>query len=187
MKTITELKELFENLGKDGHVLSADNNIARLDRVAPRSKMGFKMVFNYRFKTEQKMLEYVNEYYDNKIKSIQDEKDRKATLKLKDAEDKKNVKVGDIFSYSWGWEQTNVNLYQVVQKPTANSIIIREIAHETVKETSWGSENCKAVIDCFIGDEEKVRLGGDYFKRSCGSARKVENPDEATFHRSWYA
>ena len=36
-----------------------------------------------------------------------------------------NVTVGTIFSESWGWEQTNVNFYEVVSR-TEKMVTIRE-------------------------------------------------------------
>ena len=38
------------------------------------------------------------------------------------------VKVGDIFSSSWGYEQTNVSFYQVVELKGKQSAVIRRIA-----------------------------------------------------------
>lgn len=43
------------------------------------------------------------------------------------------VTVGTIFSESWGWEQTNVNFYEVVSR-TEKMVTIREIGQKTVKE-----------------------------------------------------
>ncbi len=44
------------------------------------------------------------------------------------------VKVGDIFSSSWGWEQTNVDFYQVVGL-TAASVKVRRIEARSVAMT----------------------------------------------------
>ena len=38
----------------------------------------------------------------------------------------KALKVGDILVYTWGWEQTNVDFYEVVGV-TAKSAVIREV------------------------------------------------------------
>lgn len=37
------------------------------------------------------------------------------------------VRVGDIFSASWGWEQTNVDFFQVVQLVGACSVRVRQV------------------------------------------------------------
>ena len=38
-----------------------------------------------------------------------------------------NVKVGDVFYTSWGYEQTNVNFFQVIELRGASSALIREV------------------------------------------------------------
>ena len=40
------------------------------------------------------------------------------------------VKIGDIFSYSWGYEQTNINYFQVVALKGEKSVVIREIGFQ---------------------------------------------------------
>ena len=188
-KSQTEIQEAFLTLGKEGYSLDMDydKNVAICKRIAKRSKIGYKKVFAYRFRNTDQMLEHCVKYFNDKTKALQDEIESKKARKIQNEIDKENVKVGDIFCYSWGWEQTNVDLWQVAEKPSKGTIIIRPISTITVEETSWASENCKADIDNFIGAEEKVRLNGGSFKRSCGYARKVQNPKTDTFYRSWYA
>jgi hypothetical protein len=45
--------------------------------------------------------------------------------------------VGDIITNSWGWEQTNVDMYQVV-KATSNYVWLQPIAGETVPDEGCG-------------------------------------------------
>ena len=190
MKTLTDLIEAYTTLGKDGHELIITDGAkptAILNRIAPRSKLGYKKVYAYRFKDMVRLEEYCTEHYNNQIKFAQDEINRKEALKIQNAKDSQNVQIGDIFCYSWGYDQTNVDFFQVTVKKGNVSVVVRQIHSETVEETSWASENCRAVIGAFIGTkEETVKLQGDYFKRSCGSARKMENPTD-TRYRSWYA
>jgi hypothetical protein len=117
---------------------------------------------------------------------MQDEIQRKAERKSKALKERDSVKVGDIFCYSWGWEQTNVDMYEVIEKKSKASIVVRPIATETVQSTSWASENCRAVPGHFIGEPETVRLNGASFKRSSGSANKMQDPKKSVY-RSWYA
>jgi len=123
---------------------------------------------------------------EHKLQSVLMEKAVKKEKTLKIAE---KIKVGDIFVYSWGWEQTNVNFYQVVEKSSPMTVVVREIGYETIEETSWASENVRPIKDSFISDElEKVRINSyGRFNRSCGSAFKVENPETSKHYRSWYA
>jgi hypothetical protein len=58
---------------------------------------------------------------------------------------------GQILYRSWGYEQTNVNFYQIV-KTKKKSIIIRELAQDRV-ETGWLTGTTVPLKDNFIGDE----------------------------------
>lgn len=163
--------------------------ICRLFKATPKAKyLSEKQIEGYKFKTEDRRDEYVLEYCNNKLKSIKDKEIYKAEQKELKAKQKALVEVGDVFNYSWGWEQTNQNFYQVISKPTPSTIIIKEISYDSIETTSWASEYVKPVKDSFINDrEEKVTLSGDSFKRSCGYANKVEDLETRKFYRSWYA
>ena len=45
------------------------------------------------------------------------------------------VKVGDLFYMSWGYEQTNVDFYQVVALAGNSSVRVREVHPEMISET----------------------------------------------------
>jgi len=138
--------------------------------------------WNFRFKT----LERLEAKIQYEIALAETTLDEKAVRKQAQLEVAKTIKVGDIFRYSWGWEQTNVDFYQVISRKGKSSLVIRPIGLVSVRETSWGSDEVIASANDFLGDEETVRLNGDRFKRSCGSAYKVEDINKPT-HRSWYA
>jgi hypothetical protein len=185
--TIEELEAKFQTIGKEGHKLQIDLSAltAKLDRLTTRAKYGYKNVFYYKFKTEQKLLDYCNEVYNNQIAQTETKSTYKEEQKVKKQQQQKDVKVGDVFCYSWGWEQTNVDFYQVVSKPSPATVIVKSISHETVEDCSWASDYVKPVKDSFCGEEMKVRLNGDSFKRSCGHANLTNYSDK--HYRSWYA
>ena len=56
--------------------------------------------------------------------------------------------IGDILVSSWGYDQTNVNYFQVVRK-TASSIWIKPIS-ASVTEEGWCCGHCTPVKDSFI-------------------------------------
>ena len=186
--TLAEIIEAYSTLGKEGHILTVnlEGLTASCARVSKRARFGQKQVFGYRFRSEERLVEYILDFYNGKVQSSINAEKEKAERKAKDLEARKNVNVGDIFCYSWGWEQTNIDFYQVVVKKGSASVAVRPINHETVEETSWASENCRAVPNSFCGEAETVRLSGAYFKRSCGVACKMEDPTEKRY-RSWYA
>ena len=65
-----------------------------------------------------------------------------------------NIKVGDIFYNSWGYEQTNIDFYQVV-KATKKTITLTGIK-ETAKEYNMQGMNGTVVPlkDNFVNDKE---------------------------------
>lgn len=188
--TIDEVIKAYETLGPQGHKLVIDNTqfepIARCWRNSKRAATGQKKVFAYKFKSEQEMMDYVVTYYNNKIKQIEKDKQVKAQRKSQYIQEAANVKIGDIFCYSWGYEQTNVDYFEVIAKKGKLTIIVRPIAAQSVKQTSWGSDICRPIPHKFVGAPQTVRLSGDCFTRSFGLARKMEDPTQTT-HRSWYA
>jgi hypothetical protein len=66
------------------------------------------------------------------------------------------LEVGEILVYSWGYEQTNIDFYQVVSV-TSKTVMIREIKSEATQNTPAGIPNSMTareipIIDTFIGD-----------------------------------
>jgi len=145
---------------------------------------------------------FVRYYYENtakrdaaKEKYIQDEKrfviQREMEKKRKKLEEKnrfENIKIGDIFVSSWGYEQTNVDFFQLVNLKGKTGEF-RKISYETIEETGPMSEYVRPVPNSFIGEEtEKYRLVGNSFKiTSYAWGRKIEDPANSKHYHSWYA
>jgi hypothetical protein len=79
------------------------------------------------------------------------------TIEIKAYEAKKvekvnihGVKVGDIFVMSWGYDQTNVDYFQVVELKGSQMVKIREIASKFVRAASPMSGYVKPVKDAFL-------------------------------------
>jgi hypothetical protein len=159
------------------------------NRIAPRARLGYKNVFNYRYSSVERLYEHVNQYIVDRIETLEKEKKMKEERKQRAAEIAANVKVGDIFVNSWGWEQTNIDFYQVVEKPSAKTVIVREIAYEQVENSmmSHGMAcDVRPVPNKFVGAESRKRLdnyGG--FKVDYGICRPTEA--DKSHYMSWYA
>lgn len=67
----------------------------------------------YRFSSEEKRNEYIENYFNNMKEEALRKKSRKA--ERKEANSNVTVKVDDIFISSGGYEQTNISFYQVVE------------------------------------------------------------------------
>lgn len=75
--------------------------------------------------------------YESQIQVEEQREKRPAYGKA--ATNKYGVTVGDLFVCSWGWEQTNVNFFQVVELVGAASVRIREVYPEIVEEEAVSS------------------------------------------------
>lgn len=66
------------------------------------------------------------------------------------------VKIGDFFVDSWGYEQTNVDWYQVTKVSPA-SVWLRRVKSDRT-ETGYMTGECVPVKNAFIGDEKRKKL-----------------------------
>lgn len=78
---------------------------------------------------------------------------------------KTSIKVGDFINTCWGYEQTNVEFYQVISvAKSGKSIVVREVAKDQ-NYTTGMSGTCTPVKDSFISEEVKCRVSlGDNLK-----------------------
>jgi len=138
--------------------------------------------------TKKDMDEYVEKCIEREERIAKAKIKEKVEKKAKNDNFIKSLKVGDIFHASWGYEQTNVNFYQIVslKKSTAE---FREIGYETVPG-SEGYDCCDvtATKDAFLKDSEifKKRISSDWVKiDEVRSAKKIDNENQK-FYKSWY-
>lgn len=122
---------------------------------------------------------------------------------------KYGVKVGDIFSASWGWEQTNVNFFQVIALCGEQSVRVREVHPEIIREDATGPmsgdytykvteevlppvERSLFIKDQAKGDIKRLKCFDREGKYPCfaiasyADAHKVHG-DTVTVYESWYA
>jgi len=160
-----------------------------------KSDRQVKCEFNYYFTTEEKREEFVTKWFESIVSKDQLKNDNK--LKMKAIRDQPNpFKEGDIFCYSWGYEQTNVNFYQVVGVKS-KSVILREIACKSVNDDAQGLE-LQSMADYVIpvkdnftnNSEEFIKVvkwfpnGIVYLRFDHSIATKW---DGQKCYRSWYA
>ena len=141
------------------------NLVAYLDETVPgkptlqiyrgKSKSSFpKPLVNYYYRSIEDRAKSLERYIQQVEKRQAEKLDR---VKAK-SEARQNLvnpfKLGDIFVNSWGYDQTNIDFYQVVEvKP--KSVVIREIAAKMMPhEEGYSSMSGKviAVKDSFTGD-----------------------------------
>lgn len=123
-------------------------------RMTPKGRFNEAIEFNYRFKTAAARQAYIDGFYSREEQKYARSEERKQAKK----EARKNMvnpyKVGDLLYNSWGYDQTNIDFYQVVAVG-AKSVKIRPIASAYVKEGYCSmSEFVAPVPDAFTGEAE---------------------------------
>ena len=78
------------------------------------------------------------------------------TLKKKPV-NKYGVKVGDVFYDSWGYNQTNIDFYQVVALKGATTVELKPLNKKS-RNIGFCSEMVKPIKDSFIKGKYKTRL-----------------------------
>lgn len=81
-----------------------------------------------------RLVEYKQRLKKRNEAKIAARKERKA----KNAEAMKLVKVGDVFSCTWGYDQTNVDFFQVVALVGKNSVRVKQVCPVMVKDEATG-------------------------------------------------
>lgn len=116
--------------------------------------------------SEQQVNQRLDLYIENEQK-IQEENaktraQKRAERSLKNAEAATLVKPGSIFYTSWGYEQTNIDFYQVVAVH-GKLAEIRPIAGKSIEENGHHqSGRTVADKDNFTGPSEKKLIQSDY-------------------------
>lgn len=98
---------------------------------------------------------------------------------------KDGVKIGDIFVSSWGYEQTNVDFYQVVDIKGTSTVILRAVGGEFTGYTSGMAGERKPVKDSFTSDELIIkRVVDGVIKFSHSNAYLWDG--KRSYYNSWY-
>lgn len=126
--------------------------------------------------------------FGNIIENTRSSKIRKEEYKDRQTQTT-TLEVGDILDSSWGYEQTNVDFYQVTAVVGKRTIKIRKISHEMVEDSMISHGMACDVVpvkDSFIGEEmTKVVTSGDHI--SFNSYRGASKWNGRPCYNSWYA
>ena len=146
-----------------------------------------KPTWHYRFKTEDQRETRTEDFFAMLQRSADYKVERKLE-KQKQREDAKTAfKNSDILVSSWGYEQTNINFYQITEVKGCK-IKIKEICSQVV-EGSQGHDCCrvKPVKDMFIqGSEEMVKMvnNPNYVRMNSYSSASRTTETESHY-KSW--
>lgn len=88
-----------------------------------------KPAFRFRFASEQARDAYVTEWVRKQFAIVT----RRAEAKAERAAATHGLAVGDVVYTCWGYEQTNVDFYQVVDVRTAKTVHVRQLRQNTTE------------------------------------------------------
>lgn len=102
---------------------------------------------------------------------------RQAASKAERVAAPRGLELGDVLRSTWGYEQTNVDYYEVTRLVGDKMVEIREIGQER-EETQWLAGRCVPVPGKFIGEPMvRVAKNGSVKVRSFASAYKIDGKD----------
>jgi hypothetical protein len=188
------LIEKYENLGFNLSLKEEPIFVGYCVRKVSKARFK-KPLFNYRFRSAERMIEFCNEWINKVESNIKAENERKAKKKEAQKVMNHHFKEGMIIYNSWGYDQTNIDFYQIVESKE-KSIKLRKICKGRVE----GSEgfmcaNVKPIENEFIGEAflKKVNLSisyngniSYYIKAEHGCFCEYKN-SEFGIYSSWYA
>lgn len=151
--TETEWIEKYEN--------SFGRPCAKYIKQTTKARFNYaKILYNYRFSSDQDRMKWIQSIIDQKEKSIESKNKSRQDRLTRNAS--RVAEVGQIFVYSYGYDQTNIEFYQVT-KVSGRKVTLREIC-QSVSESAWCSGTCLPVKDSFCehGDEIQKISAVDY-------------------------
>jgi len=150
---------------------------------------GKKHNFYYSFSSEEKMYNYIDSFCNQCAADLESKKARKEAAKKLNTE--VTCEVGQIFKYSWGYDQTNVDFYQVTEV-RGKKVTLREIGYKTVRGSEgFMCDHVTPVKDNFITTHTITKIlhagykGVPSFTMPYGSLTLTSENEKS--YRSWYA
>lgn len=116
-----------------------------------------KPAFNYSFKDDARRAKWVSEWLQGQDAAV---KAKAARVEAKKAALAKphGLKVGDVLRSSWGYDQTNIDYYEVIELVGKRGVKICEIGCESV-ETGFMQGNSVPAKGAFIGQPMLKKVG----------------------------
>jgi hypothetical protein len=101
----------------------------------------------FQFATTVARSEFIKRLIDNRKSSDESKAERRKARSAPHA-----LQVGTVLTCSWGYDQTNVDWYQVTKLIGKNTVEVRQIAGMQTQATGWAMGKCIPDIDNFTGD-----------------------------------
>lgn len=154
----------------------------------------YKIIENYRFKSEEQRQQYVIECTNRINKIVAEEVARENAKAAARANFVNPYSVGQLLYNSWGYEQTNIDFYQVIAIGK-KTVTVRPIADRVVSEGKGDYGYKKPVADAFTGEsiDKKVQFYLDgkneavyYLNSKFGSLSNYQETEKGVYYSYGY-
>lgn len=140
----------------------------------------------YWFGSEEQREAWVQRQREAETESLNYKAERTQSRKAEREKMSAQLIVGSLLYTSWGYDQTNVEFYEITARKGA-TVTLRQIAAETVKETGWASANVKPRRGVYVGEPFNRRITAYGVKIDNVVSAWPCSDEERTHHSSWYA
>ncbi|MDE2022268.1 MAG: hypothetical protein KGI71_05160 [Patescibacteria group bacterium] len=113
--------------------------------------------FNCSFPDERRRAEAIAKWFVDVARAIEAQGARKEQRRAERRAFRHALKVGDILKTNWGYDQTNIEYFQVTKLIGHSMVEVREIAQET-QDTGYLQGKCVPAPSHFIGKPLRKRV-----------------------------
>lgn len=204
METTIDTKSAIKTIKFDGYKIELGTNVRRDKPTAALSKLltagknkdQYKMLESFYFETEERRREWIKKSMQTIKDRIADKTERK-DLKTSARKNMVNpYSVGEFLYDSWGYDQTNIDFYEV-KEVKEKSITLQRIGGSMVTGTQgYDCSNVVPDVSNKIGEPFKksimIYLNGDnqpvcYIKSTHGGSISKYTKGDKGVYSSWYA
>ena len=150
-------KAIVAIMSKDGATVEIYKGLTIIEHAGPSvcifQDRKSKPIYYYKFKTEELRTAFITDQKNREDSREQQEIIRQQNAKIK----AEQIQEGAILYSSWGWEQTNINFYKVIDRK-GQLITIVEVGQIRDYEENDMSGNCIPDPDRIIGEPIKKRI-----------------------------
>ena len=161
--TLTREMQIPKGARKVAHK-ATDAVVYLYENAAGLCALGFsgkrdKADFRYRYRSEAERERAVRQFFESASAIAARKADYRAEKASKRAKGHK-LQVGHILKASWGYDQTNIDWYQIVELVGKCSVRTRKIGamDASTGREPWMAGHCMPAIDSFTGEAELHRV-----------------------------
>lgn len=128
-------------------------NIAKLNAIGFTGSKAQNPSFNYKFRNVKQMEHHVSDFFKRMGEHSEFIANRRASRNRPHS-----LKVNDVLYSSWGYDQTNIDFFQVTKIVSDTMVEVREIASDIVQDTGWMQGTKTAKLNAFVSEPMRKKV-----------------------------